>query len=121
MRIIKQILASVEMEPTEGKIWINNLLGGCFLRIQGLNFKNILQKFNFIDINKTNATLVCGSEEELAGSNELLQFIISISMLLYEKVLIGEFFMMRQDLEGLYKHIEQFFDKKGEKNESTRK
>ena len=76
MRIVKNIsLAELVVDPKNGKIWVNS--PNCVLRIQGINFKNIKEKFSMIDINGSNASMLEGS---LATSemNDFIEKIISI-------------------------------------------
>jgi len=76
VRIVKNIsLAELVVDPKNGKIWVNS--PNCVLRIQGINFKNIKEKFSMIDINGSNASMLEGS---LATSemNDFIEKIISI-------------------------------------------
>ena len=57
MNIVKNItLAEFMVEPEEGKIWIN--APNCVLRVQGLKFRNIREKFSMIDVNGDDATMI---------------------------------------------------------------
>lgn len=59
MMIQKNIyFGEVLLNPSEGKIWIN--APNCILRIQGINFKRIREKFSMIDINGSNGVMVEG-------------------------------------------------------------
>ena len=63
MRIVKKIiLGSLELEPEAGKIWLCDLTG-CVLRATRLDFKQITDKFDAVEINKNEAYMVRGSRD----------------------------------------------------------
>ena len=53
---------TVDIDPDEGKIWVN--CPNCLLRIQNIRFNNTEEKFSMIDINGIEAFMYSGSQPE---------------------------------------------------------
>lgn len=67
MRIVKKILlGSLELEPEAGKIWLCDLTG-CVLRATKLDFKQIAEKFDIVEIFKSDAYMQRGSLDQTHG------------------------------------------------------
>jgi hypothetical protein len=74
VEIVKRIsVAELSIDPERGKLWLNS--PNCILRMQGISFKNIREKFSMIDINGANASMV---EGDLATS-DIHDFIEKVS------------------------------------------
>ena len=59
MRISKNIVVGeLDIDTESGRIWLNS--PNCILRIHGIDFKNISEKFSMIDINKESAHMIPG-------------------------------------------------------------
>jgi len=87
MRLIKKIpLATLEIDTTNGVIWLNNIFG-CILRMNNILFKdnnNLKDRFNFIDIINNQAYIQnTNSVEEL--DDDILTFIEEVfAFILYQ-------------------------------------
>lgn len=83
MRIAKKILlGSLEVDPDEGRIWLNDLTK-CVLRICRLDFEIKSEKFDVIDIANNKAIMIEGSkiprvEDDL---NEKIEDIVQLLVL----------------------------------------
>jgi hypothetical protein len=78
VEIVKRIsIAELQIDPELGKIWLN--APNCILRMQGINFKNIREKFSMIDVNGANATML---EGDLMTSHihEFIEKIVSMAI-----------------------------------------
>jgi hypothetical protein len=64
------------VDPEQGKLWVNG--PNCILRIQGLKFQNIREKFSMIDINGSDAFMLEGdlSTSDIHDFIEKMCFII---------------------------------------------
>lgn len=62
-RISKNVIGTLEIEPEHKTIWLN--APHCVLRIQGITFKNIEEKFSSIMIDQNNqATMIVENQED---------------------------------------------------------
>jgi hypothetical protein len=55
MRIVKDVLGILEIDPVSGKIWLNS--PECILRASNLKFLNIEEKYSRIDITGNNVIM----------------------------------------------------------------
>jgi len=74
-------VASLEIDPVGGKIWMN--APNCILRIDGLKFKNIEDKFSMIDIQENSACMISGKLE----NEDFSIFLEKISNIIIPKLL----------------------------------
>lgn len=100
------ILGSLEIDPDKGCIWLNT--SQCILRIYGLKFHNITEKFSMIDINGSKAFMILDGLED-TKFQKVLQDIIK--HLFYETLKQGE--LSDDDLVPFIKKcIESYQEKK---------
>lgn len=106
--IQKNIIGTLEIDPSSNKIWLNTIEGKCVLRVSGIEFKNIIQKFEQIDINKDSVYLL-GTNPHDDQSHDLTAFMFKCISLFLN---IDRSF----EYEELYKYIEKYFDEEGDVN-----
>lgn len=69
-------LSSLQVEPKQGKLWLNS--PNCVLRICGLTFKEDFNTFSMIDIINNNAFVVKGRYED-EEQNILTKFLTDVA------------------------------------------
>jgi hypothetical protein len=107
----KLFVGSLEVSVKEGKLWINDVLGGCRLRMNKIDFQNSLQKFDFIDINKNKAYMIKNTSKNNSEDEAITNFVQNLINLLFSKMEKRK--LKTSDLNALLRHIENYFDKKG--------
>lgn len=70
----------IDIEPEEGKLWIN--CPNCILRIQNLRFNKIEEKYSIIEINGNDAWMISGSSPE----DFISKFIENLVPIILEKI-----------------------------------
>lgn len=93
-------LGFLDVEPEQGKIWLNS--PNCTLRIQGLDFKNIREKFSMIDINNGVAYMI---EENSNDKAEIETFMEKSLVLLYTEMSNNQEMNQTEFLENGYKAL----------------
>ena len=65
MRIIKPFDGTLDIELANGTIWLNSCDGYCVLRIGGLKFSKVEEKFSMIDILNGKAVMYKDNEHTM--------------------------------------------------------
>ena len=74
-------IGTLEINPEQGKIWLN--CPNCILRIKGLDFKLVEEKFSMIDIIDNKAWMVPGNLHTLP----IGEFIEEIATTIFPKII----------------------------------
>lgn len=95
MIISKNIIGTIDVDTTEGRIWIN--APNCILRIQGLEFKSMKEKFSMIDIIGKKVSMI--ESDLISDDKRIVKFIINLfDSLLYHTT------------NGKIKNVDSFLD-----------
>jgi len=98
--INKQIsVASLDVEPDLGKIWLNS--PNCILRIQNLKFNHVEDKFAMIDIKGEEAFMIPGD----LGTSNYTDFLEKLNFIILPKIYSEDDKDSKQFLDSLYSKI----------------
>ncbi len=114
MRIVKKILlGSLELEPEAGKIWLCDVTG-CVLRATRLDFKQIAEKFDVVEINKSDAYMVRGIVDQtyVEEVGEIEKIVDLLFLKVYQN---GEVENRLDFLKNVFNTISELVEKKIEK------
>lgn len=91
----------LEIEPEEGKLWLN--CPNCLLRIQNIRFNNVEEKFTMIDLDGIDATMYPGKLE----TDDYSDFIENISMSILPKFFSFDSDKRKNMLNSIYLKIRE--------------
>lgn len=101
MIINKRIsVGSLDVDPESGKIWLNS--PACILRIQGVEFKHIEEKFAMIDVLGNHAYMIPGD----FGLTKYTEFLDKLNMSLHSRIYDLSEEDTQNFLDSLYEKIQ---------------
>jgi len=74
MIISKNIIGTIEIDTAAGRVWVN--APNCILRIQGLEFRGVKEKFSMIDVSGNKASMIEG--DLILDDKRLVRFILDL-------------------------------------------
>jgi hypothetical protein len=106
MIISKNIIGTIDIDTTTGRVWLN--APNCILRIQGLEFKELKEKFSMIDISGNKASMIEGNL--ILDDKRLVRFILDLFSSLSYNTINGKIKNKDKFLDDLFLEINRRID-----------
>jgi hypothetical protein len=106
MIISKNIIGTIDIDTITGRVWLN--APNCILRIQGLEFKELKEKFSMIDISGNKASMIEGNL--ILDDKRLVRFILDLFSSLSYNTINGKIKNKDKFLDDLFLEINRRID-----------
>lgn len=106
MVISKDIIGTIDIDTQNGRVWVN--APNCILRIQGLEFKDIKEKFSMIDVSGKKASMIEG--DLVLDDKRLVRFILDLFSSLSYHFMNGRIKDKDKFIDAMYDEISKMIE-----------
>jgi|ADurb_Ile_02_Slu_FD_contig_101_315560_length_3681_multi_2_in_0_out_0_3 hypothetical protein len=106
MVISKDIIGTIDIDTQNGRVWVN--APNCILRIQGLEFKDVKEKFSMIDVSGKKASMIEG--DLVLDDKRLVRFILDLFSSLSYHFMNGKIKDKDKFIDSMYDEISKMIE-----------